>query len=216
MVRRQLFPFTIVAMVIAVALGAFSARASAQGVIPEWKTIQAPPAPELKTVTINTQKTALLVMDFNDAFCSAASQHAVPSCVRAVPRVKRLLDEARAHHMLVVFTRFPHMAPIVKELTPMHGESVLVGHDDKFIGTDLHSILKRHGITTVITTGMVANGAVLYTAYGAANFGYKVIVPVDAMPGRTPYAEQSTIWGVMHDPGLGQMSTVTSVGRIRF
>ena len=216
MARAQLLRNVFVAAAVAGLLAAFCPLASAQGVVNEWKSVEAPPPPELKTVTIDPQKTALLVMDFNDSNCAAGSPHANPRCISAIPKVKQLLDEARIHHMLVIFTRYPHMSPIVKELSPRAGEPVLVAHADKFHGTDLDAILKQHGITTVVTTGTAANGAVLFTAFGAAIRGYKVIVPVDTMPGMDAYAEQSSIWGIEHDPGMGNMSTLTSIDMLKF
>ena len=213
--RAQFFLGTAAAVTAALIL-TLSPAALAQGVVSEWKTVQAPPAPTLETVTVDPQKTALLIMDFNQGLCGGGAR-SLPRCVSALPRVKDLLDKARAHHMLIVFTGYPHMAPRVKELAPMKDEQVVVGHADKFDGTDLDRILKDHGITTVITTGVVANGAVLFTAFGAASRGYKVIVPVDAMPGMNAYAEQSSIWGIEHDPGLGERScTLTSVDMIKF
>jgi nicotinamidase-related amidase len=203
-----------VAAATAVLIVLLTPGASAQGVVSGWNEVKAPPAPELKTVQVDPQKTALLVMDFNEALCSSGG--AVPRCAEAIPKVKELLEKARAHHMLVVFTGYPHMKPIVKALARMHDEPMVVGHANKFEGTDLNKMLKDHGITTVITTGVVGNGAVLFTAFGAAGNGYKVIVPVDTMPGPSPYAEQSSIWGVMNDPGLGNATTVTSVGKISF
>ena len=93
---------------------------------------------------------------------------------------------------------------------------MVVGHADKFDGTDLDKMLKDHGIKTVIATGTAPNGAVLFTSYGAASRGYKVIVPVDTMPGASPYAEQASVWNLANDPGLGNMTTLTTAGRISF
>jgi len=193
-----------------------SPLASAQNVVSEWATVEAPPAPELKTVTVKTQETALLVMDFNQGNCVAGAPRSNPRCIKAVPKVRQLLDEARAHHMLVVFSQYPHMAPFLKELQPEQGEQTVVSRADKFLSTDLDKILKDHGITTVITTGTAANGAVLFTAFGAAYYGYKVLAPVDAMPGSSAYAEQSSVWGIGNDPLLGSMSTLTTVNGIKF
>ncbi|HVB97890.1 MAG TPA: cysteine hydrolase [Candidatus Dormibacteraeota bacterium] len=201
---------------IAGLIAAFSPAASAQGVLSEWKTVEAPPPPELKTVTVDPQKTALLVMDFNQGNCVPGAPHAVPRCIRAVPKVKQLLAAARAHHMLIVFTQFPHMPPFVKGLGPEKGNPMVVAWPNKFYGTDLGKILKDHGIDTVITAGMSANGAVLYTTLAAAQHGYKVVVPVDAAPGPTAYAEQFTVWGIANNPLIGRMSVLTSVDRIHF
>jgi nicotinamidase-related amidase len=216
MVQSRFLRRVCVAAATALFLAMLPAVASAQGVVSEWKTVEPPPVPELKTVTVDPHTTALLVMDFLESDCAPGSQDARPRCVRAIPKVKQLLDEARAHHMLVIFTGFPQRSPIVKALTPMQDEPLLVAHADKFHGTDLDKILKDHGITTVIATGTAANGAVLFTAFGAAIRGYKVIVPVDTMPGANAYAEQSSIWGIAHDPSLGNMSTLTSADMIKF
>jgi nicotinamidase-related amidase len=186
-----------------------------QGVVGEWNNVQAPPAPELKELKVDSQKTALLVMDFNAAICTAGGARVRERCVPAIPKVKKLLDEARAQHMLVIFTATPNMTPVT-DLAAMSGEAQIVGHANKFDGTNLDSLLKDHGITSVILTGTAANGAVLFTAFGAADRGYKVIVPVDTMPGDSAYAEQSSIWGLQHDPGLGNMSTLTTADLIKF
>ena len=183
--------------------------------IGDWSAIQAPPAPQLEPVTVDPRKTALLVMDFGARLCNA--QRAV-RCTSELPNVRKLLDEARAHRMLIVYTSFPHEGAYMKSIERTRDEPMVVGHVDKFDGTKLNQILKSHGIATVITTGVVANGAVLYTVYGAASRGYKVIVPVDAMPGASEYAEQNAIWNLADDPGLGSRAgvTLTSSGMIRF
>jgi nicotinamidase-related amidase len=212
MTRKHLFSGVALAAVAAFLIVLVPPAASAQGVVSEWKMVPAPPAPRLKAVKVDPQKTALLVMDFNEALCGPE----VPRCVQAIPSVKRLLGEARAHHMLIVFTGYPHMKPLLKEFAPMHGEPMVVSFADKFTGTDLDKILKDHGITTLITAGVVANGCVLYTTIGAASRGYKIIVPVDTMPARSAYAEQSVIWHIANDLTLSKASTVTSVAMISF
>lgn len=216
MASRHLFPRLAAASLMVSLVVMFFPAASAQGVISEWKTVKAPPSPEVKTVTVNPQKTALLVMDFNQGNCVSGSPHESPRCINAVPKVKQLLAEARSHHMLVVFTRFPHMPAFVKGLGPEKGDPVVVSWPNKFYGTELGKTLKDRGITTVITAGMSANGAVRYTALAAAQHGYKVVVPVDAIPGFTAYAEQSAIWGIVNDPLIRTKSVLTSVDRIKF
>jgi nicotinamidase-related amidase len=213
MARTQLVVRAALAALASLTAVAFSPMALAQGVVGEWATVKPPAAPELKDVTIDTAKTALLVMDFNEGTCTA---QAGPRCAASLPKVKELLDKARASHMLIVYTGFPNMKPVVKDVAALPGEQMVSAHANKFAGTDLDKMLKDHGITTVVLTGMSANGAVLFTGFGAADLGYKVIVPVDTMPSMSPYAEQSTIWGLANDPGLGNMSTLTSVDKIKF
>src|SRR3989304_9686825 len=57
--------------------------ASAQTIVDEWATIKAPPAPELKPVTIgNPKETALLMLDFVKQICSPQAR---PRCVASLP-----------------------------------------------------------------------------------------------------------------------------------
>jgi nicotinamidase-related amidase len=197
-----------------VAMFALSPAAFAQGVVSEWAAVKPPPPPELKTVALDPKTTALLVMDFNQANCRADKR---ARCVPAIPRVKTLIAKARAANALVVYTITPNMkrSDFVAAVAPGADDPVISGRADKFDGSNLDKILKDHWIKTVVAAGTSPNGAVLFTAFGAAGRGYKVVVPVDTMPGDTPYAEQSSIWGLQHDPGLAQ-TTLTSVDKISF
>ena len=193
--RRRTFGGVFAGIAMVLSSAAMSA-AQAQGVVGEWNQVQAPPAPRLREVTIDPAKSVLLVMDFGAANCARE-----PRCAADVPHVKTLLDEARMHNMLVVYTGFPGLT-IMSDITRRPDEPLVVGRADKFYHTNLDDILKQHGITTVIACGTVANGAELFTAFGAAARGYHVVVPVDCMPGRSAYAEQTVVWGMANDPGL--------------
>ena len=57
---------------------------------------------------------------------------------------------------------------------------------DKFVNSNLDAGLKEKGIKTVIVTGTSAQGAVGATTNGAAQRGYKAVVPIDATSRRTP------------------------------
>ncbi len=191
-------PLLCNAAIAAVATVALQSSALAQGVVSEWAQVQAPPAPSLESVNVDSTKTALLVMDFGQANCSRE-----PRCVQDIPHVKALLDQARAHHALVVYTGFPGLS-MMSDIAPQQDEPMVVGRADKFYNTNLEDILKQHGITTVVACGTAANGAELFTAFGAAARGYHVVVPVDCMPGRSAYAEQTVVWGMVNDPGLSR------------
>ena len=213
---RFLPGLTIVALAALFWIPSFSAVGQQLGILGEWKTVEVPPAPELKAVKIEPTKTVLLVMDFTQEACSADGAHPNPRCLAAIPKVKALLDKARAHKMLVVFSQGLTKRPGTKELAPIEGEQVLVARPNKFDETDLDKILKDKGITNVIVTGTAPNGAVLFTAYGAAARGYQVIAPVDTMPGASVWAEITSIWGISHNPTVGPASTLTSVDLIAF
>jgi len=86
---------------------------------------------------------------------------------------------------------------------------------DKFHGTDLDKILKGKGIATVITVGTAANGAVLYTASGAAFRGLKVVVPLDGMSADTPFIEGYTAWHLANAPLLSKQVTISKCDMIQ-
>jgi nicotinamidase-related amidase len=71
-------------------------------------------------------------------------------------------------NMLGVYslTRGAQVADIVSELLPLGGELVVISGPDKFIGTELESILKKEKIGKVIVTGMAAHGAALHATAG--------------------------------------------------
>jgi len=121
-----------------------------------------------------------------------------PRCASTVPNVKKLLDEARAHNMMVFYTLVgstPSPEGMVDQgLAPRAGEWVVRGGADKFIGSDLEQRLKDKGIKTVIVTGTSAQGAVVGTSNGSVQRGYKAVVPVDGMSAEDPYNEQYAAW----------------------
>ena len=91
---------------------------------------------------------------------------------------------------------------IVADLKPISTDHVVHASVDKFYGTDLEAYLKSKGITTVIVTGLVEEGAVLGTSIGACLRGFKVIVPVDGTASATLYAEQYVAWHLLNAPAV--------------
>jgi nicotinamidase-related amidase len=127
-----------------------------------------------------------------------------PRALAAVPRVKGLLDFARASHLLVAYstTSAGNRESILPDLQPLPEEHVVKASVDKFFGTDLEQFLKDHAIKLVIIAGIVTEGAVLGTSIGASLRGFKVIVPVDATASSSLYAEQYVAWHLMNAPGV--------------
>ncbi len=183
-------------LIAALAGLAVLSTARAQGVVGEWSQVQVAPPPELHQVTVDPNRTALLVMDFGLGYCGQE-----PRCVAAVPHIKSLLDQARSHNVLVVYSGFPNLS-ILSEIAPQRGEPMVDSGPDKFRNTNLDEILKRHGITTVIACGTAPYGAELATATGATQRGYHVIVPVDCMPGRDAFSELVVVYAMANFPGL--------------
>jgi nicotinamidase-related amidase len=176
--------------------------ARATDVIAEWSTIQMPPAPTLKLVTVDSKSTALLLLDFMTENCGQR-----PRCVAAIPTVKALHDRARAANMLVAYT-LPGGGKIIDEgIAPGEGEVVdqRPGGPDKFLGDDLEQRLKARGIKTVIVCGTSAQGVGLGTGTAAAQRGYYVIYPVDCLLSESAFREAYAAW---HMAGGGPPVTV--------
>lgn len=189
--------------------------ASAQTVIEDWVNIKAPPPPELTSVTVDPKTTALLMLDFVHPICDPQKK---PRCVASLPAMKKLLAEARANHVMVVFsTAGPTTAKdIWADVAPLPGEPVVNSHADKFQDTDLEKILKDKGIKTVIVTGVNANGAVLDTGTDAALRGFKVIDPIDGSSAENEYIEQYVVYNFAHAPGVTGVVTLTRSDMIKF
>jgi nicotinamidase-related amidase len=184
-------PSRIAAAAAGTLLIALLGSPSIADVVSDWSTAVAPPVPELKEVTVDPATTAVLFLDLMKAGCSAR-----PRCLAAVPSMKRVHDAARAHNMLVWYslvgsngkaTPDDMIDPAIK---PRDGEWYRQGGPDKFLGSTLEPNLKQAGIKTVIVCGNSYQGATVGTASGAAQRGYKVIVPVDCSAAEDVYNEQ--------------------------
>ena len=188
-------------------------------VISDWNKAVVPPPPELKEVTIDPSTTALLFLDIMKGNCSAR-----PRCVAAVPNMKRLHDQARAHNMVVWYslvgsngmaTPDDIMDPAIK---PRPGEWYRQTGTDKFLGSTLDPILKQAGIKTIIICGNSFQGATVGTTQEAAQRGYKVIVPVDCSAGEDEYHEQYAVFHLAKGTWVGVTSntTITRSTMIKF
>ena len=210
--------FTLFSMGFGLAL---TSPAAAQTIIDDWQKVKPPAAPELKQITVDPKTTALLILDFNGAQdptkgpCNVKTK---PRCLASVPKVKTLLDQARAKEMLVVFSLagVGEAQDIATALAPRASEPIVKSGPDKFIGTNLRSILSDKGIKTIIVTGTASEGAVLDTATDAALNGMNIVLPVDGMSSTELYGEQYVAWHMVNAPGVSQKTTLTSIDRIKF
>jgi nicotinamidase-related amidase len=197
------------------AFGGATVSAHAGTVIDDWAAIKAPPPPELKSVTVEPATTALLLLDFVHPICNEKTK---PRCVASLPAMKKLLAEARANHVMVVYSTAGNMTAkdIWADIAPEPGEPVVNSHVNKFQNTDLEKILKDKGIKTVIVTGVNANGAVLYTGSEAASLGFKVVDPIDGSSAENEYIEQYVVYNFAHAPLVSSAVTLTRSDLIKF
>jgi nicotinamidase-related amidase len=201
-------------LLVAVAVGAalVALPAGAASITDEWDSVKAPPAPALKSVTVDPKTTALLMLDFMNQNCGKRDR-----CLAQVPAVKKLLETARAAKVPVVYSFIANTtaADVITDLKPADGEPSVISGPNKFIRTELEKILKDKGITTAIVVGTAANGAVLQTASYAALLGMNVIIPVDGISGDS-YAEQYVAWHFTSAPGMTARVTLTKSDMIKF
>src|SRR5258706_13395728 len=187
--------FFSAALVAALAvIGFITTTAFAADIIAEWAMVKAPPVPELKPVTLDGKTTALLILDLQKPSCTMERRK---RCVDTIPKVKALMDAARAAGAMVFYSFAGAGKPeeiADPGLAPREGEWVAQRGPDKFLGSDLEKRLQDRGIKTVIIIGSSAQGVVIGTGSGAAQRGYKVIVPVDGMSSDDTYTEQYAAW----------------------
>src|ERR1700722_18154823 len=208
--------FGMLLCVAAIGAAFVAPRAMAADLIGEGSTIQRPPAPEFKQVTVDPKTTALLLFDFMKENCGAR-----PRCVEAVPKLKALDDKARAAQMLVAYS-FPNNGEVIDQGIAPKDKSEVVdqkqGGPDKFLNDDLDQRLKDHGIKTVILCGTSGQGVGLGTGAAAVQRGYEVIYPVDCLPSESAFREAYAAWhmGGGGPPVTTKWVTVTRTDMITF
>jgi len=189
---------------------AFGASSSANDILDDWATAKAPPPIELKPVKLDGSTTALLILDMMKMNCGAR-----PRCVATVPNVKRLHDAARAAGAMVwySFVGSDGKATTADQMDPgftaRDGEWVRQNGPDKFIGSNLEEKLKAGGIKTVIVCGTSFQGVGIGTGGGAAQRGYKVIIPIDCLSSEDTYMEQYAAFHLFKGGPAGVTSQVT-------
>ena len=202
--------FTALALIAAPA-------AMAQGVLGDWSRVPLPQPPALKPAVVDPATTALLLFDFTTQTCSRERR---PRCAASMPKMKKLLDDARARNMFVVYsvalanTDAKDMMP---EIAPRPGEPVLPSlGPDKFLNSDFEKMLKDKGVTTIIINGTAAQSTVLHTGGEAALRGFNVIAPIEGMSSNDPFPELYTAFHLTTAARIADKTTLTSVDMISY
>jgi nicotinamidase-related amidase len=208
-------PFRTSLCAIACLLPLWGARAG--DAVAEWKDLAFPPPPELKPAKIDPSTTALLLLDFTNQTCTPERR---PRCAAQVPGLAKLLGEARAHNMFVVYsvaTAGSDRKDILAPLAARDGDPVLppLG-PDKFINSDFEKMLKDRGVQTIVIAGTAAHTSVLHTGGEAALRGFKVVAPVDGMSSNEAFSEAYTAWHLVNAARIMNAVTLTRVDMISF
>jgi nicotinamidase-related amidase len=155
-----------------------------------------PTIPAPAPVTLDPATTAFLVLDLNSAVCAPR-----PSCQATLPAVAAFLDRARQANVFVVHSSTPG-ATTLPEVAPRPDEPTVVGRADKFFNTQLDDLLRNRGIRTAVIVGTVANGAVLYTSFGANLRGSTVVVAEDGISAPDDFVVLLTRHQLLNQPGF--------------
>ena len=194
-----------------------SSAAQAQGVLDDWASVKMPPAPALKPAAIDPKTTALMLFDFTTQTCS---QERRPRCAASMPRMKRLLEDARARGMFVVYSvALPNTGEkdMMPEIAPKAGEPILppLG-PDKFLNSDFEKMLKEKGVQTIILNGTAAQSTVLHTGGAAALRGFNVVVPIEGMSSNDAFPELYTAYHLTTAARIDAKVTLTRVDMITY
>jgi nicotinamidase-related amidase len=158
------------------------------------------------TLSVNPNKSALLLMDFQGF---VLENFLTPTGASEVLKnARRLIESARAADMLVIHVNvafrsgYPEISPrnklfmqlkesglivpgsdgmkIHPTLTPQENEPIVAKHRvGSFTGTDLERLLRAREIDTLILAGVTTAGVVLSTARQAFDLDYEIIIVSD-------------------------------------
>jgi nicotinamidase-related amidase len=165
------------------------------------------------------ERPAVVVVDFIEGFTNPESALACDADA-AVEATRSLLDAARAASVPVFFTTvaydegdleraamFVAKAPALATLRPgspwievdarlgrRSEEPVLVKlFASSFFGTDLDELLRGEGCDTLILAGASTSGCVRATAVDGVQYGYRVLVPREAVADRAADAHNGSL-----------------------
>jgi maleamate amidohydrolase len=168
------------------------------------------------------QRPALLVVDMTLGFTHPESQLG-SDLDGPVEAIRKLLEAARGAEIPVVFTTVAYResdkltaaafidkvpalltleagsrwAELDPRISPRETEPVLNKlFASGFFGTGLSSALTAAGVDTLIVTGATTSGCVRATAVDALQYGFRPVVPREAVGDRNPDAHEANLYDV--------------------
>ena len=177
----------------------------------------------------------LIVVDVQNDFCSpkgAAAQRGqdVTVAIEMVPKLVRLIEEARRVLLPIVYVRTTHSewtdtpswlyrkpegkdlktcregswgAEFYAGIAPLPQERIVIKHRySSFINTDLITVLKAKGVESVLVTGVATNVCVETTARDAFMYDYYVTMVEDCAAAYNQALHESTLENIRRHFGL--------------
>jgi ureidoacrylate peracid hydrolase len=184
---------------------------------------------------VDPRNAAILVVDVQNDFCAddgamARIGRPVAAVQAMVPVLERMLDDARAADVPVIFVRYGHTPATESEVhleqrmrgradmvicrhgtwgadfyrvAPTPTESVVEKHRySGFIGTDLDVILRSTGRRVLIMTGIATNGCVEATARDGFMHDYYIVLVDDCCSCFSPELHQATLQNIRDAYGV--------------
>ena len=103
---------------------------------------------------------------------------------KSSPEVEKRMQEDKAYQ-------------IVDEIAPLHTEPVIYKSSPSgFHGTNMVNMLVRNNVDTVIITGMVTSGCVYATVIDAFSYGFRVIIPEEAVADRSSTVHEVSLFSI--------------------
>lgn len=169
------------------------------------------------------RKTALLAIDFVQAYVLPDAPLYAEGAVRALGPAREVLEAARGAGIPVIHTSIrysPHgyadggvwvkKAPVMKtmidghphaefceELRPLDGELVISKqYPSAFFGTTLASTLYAQGVDTIALIGCSTSGCIRASAVDGVQYGFRVMVIREAVGDRHPAPHEANLFDI--------------------
>ena len=178
------------------------------------ETVEVPEIPFRDKVELPAEETALVIVDMQNDFVHPDGALYVPAAREALPRMKDLLDRARAAGVRIAYTQDTHREgdpewntwpahvalgtwgwELVDQLKPEPNELVCSkSRYDGFYGTELEHYLSRvWDVKNVVIVGTVSNICVLHTAASAGLRFFRLVMPADGVGALTTFGQAMTL-----------------------
>jgi maleamate amidohydrolase len=168
------------------------------------------------------RRPALVIIDMNNGFTDPSSP-LVCDLDDTIEAIRKLLEAARRAEVPVVYTTvsytegdkavaraFIDKVPVLltlaagsrwveidERIAPRPDEPVLNKlFASAFFGTSFASLLASHGCDSVIVTGASTSGCVRATAVDVLQYGYRPVVPREAVGDRNPAAHEAALYDI--------------------
>lgn len=168
------------------------------------------------------KKSAVLVVDFINAYVTEGSPLYAPDVVKAVDCSVDLVNLARQKRVPIIYTKVLYnkngldgglfvqkipvlrsmvegepLAEIVPSLAPQPDDVVVVKqYASAFFGTSLAAMLTALGVDTLILTGCSTSGCIRATSIDGLQHGFRVIVPRECVGDRHQAPHEANLFDI--------------------